>query len=187
MSQITWRDGEKERVNILPKKMLHVTIEGSIVTSLLFTFEISVLYLKTWVVQKNKVISNSVCWTLSQNGLSLSCITYRNMQAMTAMFQRAMNTLKYLRLRSNSLILSPSEFWAVSASSNDEGDCFLLEDRIRELLRNLRYFRVFIALWNIAVIACMFLYVIQLSDRPFWLRVQHTVWNHLILLYHSCF
>ena len=51
--------------------MLHVTIEGSIVTSLLFTFVISVLYLKTWVVQKNKVISNCVLdpqskWSVTQ-------------------------------------------------------------------------------------------------------------------------
>ena len=29
-------------------------------------------------------------------------------------------------------------------------------DRVREFLQNLRYFRVFIALWNIVIIFCMF-------------------------------
>ncbi len=30
-------------------------------------------------------------------------------------------------------------------------------DRIREFLQSLRYFRIFIALWNIVVIVCMFM------------------------------
>ena len=34
-----------------------------------------------------------------------------------------------------------------------------LGDRVREFLRNLRYFRVFIALWNMVVIFCMIVLV----------------------------
>ena len=34
-----------------------------------------------------------------------------------------------------------------------------LGDKVREFLQNLRYFRIFIALWNIFVIFCMFVYV----------------------------
>ncbi len=30
-------------------------------------------------------------------------------------------------------------------------------DQIREFLQNLRYFRIFIALWNMVVIFCMFM------------------------------
>ena len=30
-------------------------------------------------------------------------------------------------------------------------------DRIREFLQSLRYFRIFIALWNLFIIACMFM------------------------------
>ncbi|KAL5487267.1 hypothetical protein EMCRGX_G019847 [Ephydatia muelleri] len=30
-------------------------------------------------------------------------------------------------------------------------------DKIREFLNSLRYFRIFIALWNLFVIACMFI------------------------------
>lgn len=41
--------------------------------------------------------------------------------------------------------------------SFDEGDEGLtLGGRVREFLQSLRYFRIFIALWNIVVIICMF-------------------------------
>ena len=41
--------------------------------------------------------------------------------------------------------------------SFDEGDEKLtLGGRVREFLQSLRYFRIFIALWNIVVIICMF-------------------------------
>ena len=32
-----------------------------------------------------------------------------------------------------------------------------LGDQVREFLQNLRYFRIFIALWNIVIIFCMFM------------------------------
>lgn len=39
----------------------------------------------------------------------------------------------------------------------DGGEKMTLGDQIREFLQNLRYFRIFIALWNILVICCMFM------------------------------
>ena len=30
-------------------------------------------------------------------------------------------------------------------------------DKVREFLENLRYFRIFIGLWNVAMLACMFM------------------------------
>lgn len=40
----------------------------------------------------------------------------------------------------------------------EDGDVGKVElgDQIREFLQNLRYFRIFIGLWNVAVIFCMF-------------------------------
>ena len=101
------------------------------------------------------------------NGKCRSCPKFQTVSHVMS------SILFWTLLLSSSKKQSPSSFEDADTAQNSLGD------RIRELLRNLRYFRVFIALWNIAVIACMFLYVIQLSDRPFWLRVQHTVWNHL--------
>jgi len=40
---------------------------------------------------------------------------------------------------------------------DDGGEKHTMGDRIREFLQNLRYFRIFIALWNILVIVCMFM------------------------------
>ena len=43
-------------------------------------------------------------------------------------------------------------------------------DKAREFLENLRYFRVFIGIWNIAMLACMFMLVegaMKLRGRSF--------------------
>ena len=39
---------------------------------------------------------------------------------------------------------------------DDEGQ-MTFGDRIREFLQNLRYFRIFIAIWNVVIILCMFM------------------------------
>ena len=44
-----------------------------------------------------------------------------------------------------------------SESFDDGEEKLTLGDRVREFLQSLRYFRIFIALWNIAVILCMFM------------------------------
>ena len=44
-----------------------------------------------------------------------------------------------------------------SDSFEDGDSAMTFGDRLREFLQNLRYFRIFIALWNIVIIVCMFM------------------------------
>ena len=44
-----------------------------------------------------------------------------------------------------------------SVSFDDDDSSGGMGERVREFLQNLRYFRVFIAMWNIFIIVCMFL------------------------------
>lgn len=41
---------------------------------------------------------------------------------------------------------------------DDDTDTKGIGDKIREFLNNLRYFRIFIAFWNIVIIVCMFIF-----------------------------
>ena len=60
------------------------------------------------------------------------------------------------------VLLSPSKKKDTPAFDEDlEGGDQGLGDRIREFLKNIRYFRVFIALWNLVVIFCMIVLVIH--------------------------
>ncbi|XP_003386212.1 PREDICTED: small integral membrane protein 7-like [Amphimedon queenslandica] len=45
-----------------------------------------------------------------------------------------------------------------SVSFDDDDSSNGVGERVREFLYNLRYFRVFIAMWNIFIIVCMFLF-----------------------------
>lgn len=71
------------------------------------------------------------------------------------------------------------------------GMCCLLGDNIREFLLSLRYFRIFIALWNIFIMFCMILWVnSNIFSRwllSFWnIKIHPGHWlpnrNHLFVL-----